>query len=122
MQKHILPTTCLAAVMLLGAIPGQIFPVPSTALPATGGCNVIPFGSSSLSTTWANQRYQCMAMVADLGGTNTVGNICELAFAPCGTTGFIRNPSEPTWEGQVQAMRSWIHQRAAWLDGQLNNM
>jgi hypothetical protein len=56
----------------------------------TGGCNVIPFGTSSLSTTWANQRYQTLATAADLGNSQVL-TICDLAFAPCGTTSFIRH-------------------------------
>ncbi len=32
---------------------------------------------------------------------------------------FSQIPPESTWEGQVEAMRNWIHQRMAWLDDQL---
>lgn len=30
--------------------------------------------------------------------------------------GFFLTPTAPTWEGQVQAMRQWMFDRAAWLD------
>src|SRR5690606_10703824 len=30
--------------------------------------------------------------------------------------GFFMTPTAPTWEGQVQAMRQWVFDRAAWLD------
>lgn len=30
--------------------------------------------------------------------------------------GFFMTPTAPTWEGQVQAMRQWMFDRAAWLD------
>jgi hypothetical protein len=32
---------------------------------------------------------------------------------------FVRGPSAPTWEGQVQALRDFVSARAAWLDSQL---
>jgi spore coat protein CotH len=32
---------------------------------------------------------------------------------------FVRGPSAPTWEGQVQALRDFLRARAAWLDEQL---
>ena len=32
----------------------------------------------------------------------------------------FETPTEPTWEGQVQFMRDWMLQRAAWLDTQWN--
>ncbi len=28
-------------------------------------------------------------------------------------------PDDPTWEGQVEAVREWIHERMAWMDTQL---
>ena len=34
-------------------------------------------------------------------------------------SGFLQIPEDPTWEGQVQAMRDWIMARMAWLDAQL---
>jgi hypothetical protein len=33
--------------------------------------------------------------------------------------GFFELPSEPTWAGQLQAMRDWLGERLAWLDSQL---
>jgi hypothetical protein len=32
---------------------------------------------------------------------------------------FVRGPSAPTWEGQVQALRDFVRARCAWLDSQL---
>jgi hypothetical protein len=32
--------------------------------------------------------------------------------------GFFFTPTDGTWEGQVESMRDWIHERIAWLDGQ----
>jgi len=32
---------------------------------------------------------------------------------------FVRGPSAPTWEGQVQALRDFLRARGAWLDTQL---
>ncbi|MFO1078846.1 MAG: hypothetical protein U1E73_14080 [Planctomycetota bacterium] len=49
---------------------------------AAGTCNVIPFGSSSV-TTWGSQKYQSKATAADLGAI--VGVVTGLGFAPCGT-------------------------------------
>ena len=51
--------------------------------PAVGACNVIPFGHNTVSTTWSNQRYQCMITTADMGASTSVANICDLGFAPC---------------------------------------
>jgi hypothetical protein len=45
-----------------------------------GTCNVIPFGSTP-GSTFAQERYQCKATVADLGGA--VGVITGIGFAPC---------------------------------------
>jgi hypothetical protein len=33
--------------------------------------------------------------------------------------GFVRGPTEPTWEGQVQALRDFVTARLAWMDEQL---
>jgi hypothetical protein len=33
--------------------------------------------------------------------------------------GLIQIPNEPTWEGQLQAMRDWTRERLDWLDSQL---
>jgi hypothetical protein len=30
--------------------------------------------------------------------------------------GFFQTPTAPTWQGQVQAMRTWLTQRVSWLD------
>jgi hypothetical protein len=45
-----------------------------------GTCNVIPFGSTP-GSVFAQERYQCKANVADLGGAP--GLITGLGFAPC---------------------------------------
>jgi hypothetical protein len=37
---------------------------------------------------------------------------------PNGMTGIVRGPSVATWEGQVQAMRDFVMQRAAYMDAQ----
>ncbi|MCA8954484.1 MAG: hypothetical protein KDC87_00335 [Planctomycetes bacterium] len=88
-----LPKRSLLGLLLLLTAPlaAQSVYVPDNNA-AAGGCNVIPFGNSTLSTTWANQRYQQIASAADLGNP-AVAVICDLAFAPCGTTGakFIRH-------------------------------
>ena len=37
---------------------------------------------------------------------------------PNGMNGIVRGPSVATWEGQVQAMRDFVMQRAAYMDAQ----
>ncbi|MCA8958536.1 MAG: hypothetical protein KDC87_20835, partial [Planctomycetes bacterium] len=64
--------------------PGKAVYVPD-ADATTGGCNVIPFGTTKSSTTWVNQRYQTMVTKADLGNPTSNITICGLAFAPCGS-------------------------------------
>lgn len=32
---------------------------------------------------------------------------------------FVRGPSAPTWQGQVQALRDFVRARSAWMDSQL---
>lgn len=49
--------------------------------PTTGGCNVIPFGTTKTSATWVNQRYQTIITTTQLGNTSL--RICSLAFAAC---------------------------------------
>jgi hypothetical protein len=61
---------------------GTAFYIPDN-IASTGTCNVIPFGQTASSTTWANQRYQTFVTAVDLG--NTPGTITGLGFAPCGT-------------------------------------
>ncbi|MEE2888696.1 MAG: hypothetical protein VX951_14800 [Planctomycetota bacterium] len=77
-------TSCLVVVGLC-AVPAaaQSFYIPSNT-PAAGTCNVIPFGQSIGSPTWQNQRYQQMVLTTAMPNT-VVGNICAIAFAPCGT-------------------------------------
>ncbi len=51
----------------------------------TGTCNAIPFGITTASTIWGNQKYQTI-MAASLFGKK-VGAICSLGFTNC-QTGF----------------------------------
>jgi hypothetical protein len=74
--------TGLAAALCISTASAQSYFFPSDT-PAVGTCNVIPFGTTATSTSWANQKYQCMATQAELGNV-PVGTICDLAFAPCG--------------------------------------
>ncbi|MCA8958793.1 MAG: hypothetical protein KDC87_22135, partial [Planctomycetes bacterium] len=80
-MKHLLLTATLATG-LLSPLTAQDFYVPDNA--PSGGCNVIPFGVNTVSTTWSNQIYQTMATAADLGNS-AVLNICDLSFISCGT-------------------------------------
>jgi len=73
--------TNLAILLLAPALAAQSWYVPDNQA-SVGNCNVIPFGSNT-SVTWANQKYQTKATVADLGGQPAV--ITGLGFAPCGT-------------------------------------
>jgi hypothetical protein len=34
-------------------------------------------------------------------------------------TGFVRGPTAPTWAEQVQALRTYVTARTAWMDAQL---
>jgi hypothetical protein len=89
MSTHLL-LAALAVPVLGVALSAQSSFIPDNS-PSTGaGCNVIPFGTSTLSTTWANQRYQTMATAADLGNAQVL-TICDIAFAPCGTQSFVRH-------------------------------
>jgi hypothetical protein len=72
--------SCSLAVS--AGVPAQSFYIPSNT-PTTGTCNVIPFGTTSSSATWVNQRYQTIITAADLN--NMAGFINGLAFASCGT-------------------------------------
>jgi V8-like Glu-specific endopeptidase len=49
---------------------------------STGTCNVIPFGQNTVSTTWSNQKYQCLIYRSDIGYVSSA-TIRNLAFAPC---------------------------------------
>jgi len=81
MPKNLILAT-LTTALVASTISAQSFYMPSNT-PAAGGCNVIPFGTTNTSTSWRNQKYQCMATNAELGKL-TVANICEIAFSPCG--------------------------------------
>lgn len=75
-------TTCLVALLsFASAATAQSWYVPDN-LAASGSCNVIPFGATSIAT-WGNQRYMSKATVADLGAV--AGVVTGLGFAPCGT-------------------------------------
>jgi hypothetical protein len=47
----------------------------------------------------------------------------DLELWPVGSYQFmggrLEMPDEPTWDGQIEVMRTWVHQRLTWLDGQL---
>ena len=79
MLHRYLPLLAVIATSHLGAQTTCHY-VPSNT-PASGGCNVIPWGMNS--PTWANQRYQTKITIADLG--NAKRTITDLAFAPCNT-------------------------------------
>jgi hypothetical protein len=73
----------LAAMLGLAAVvQAQTWYIPDNAA-AAGGCNVIPFGNVTPSTSWSNQKYQAMVTASDLG--SLPGLITGIAFAPCGT-------------------------------------
>ncbi|MCA8954930.1 MAG: hypothetical protein KDC87_02590, partial [Planctomycetes bacterium] len=57
--------------------------VPDAATTSTN-CNVIPFGNTTASTTWANQRYMQLITAADLGNV-CVADITDLGFVACGS-------------------------------------
>ncbi len=82
MSKNLILAT-LTTALVASTISAQSFYMPSNT-PAVGTCNVIPFGTTNTSTTWVNQKYQCMATNAELGKL-VVANISEIAFAPCGS-------------------------------------
>lgn len=77
MRLSFLTSACILAAPLAA----QDYYIPDNQA-GVGTCNVIPFGSSSLST-WGNQKYQTKATPADLA--NIPGIITGLGFAPCGT-------------------------------------
>ena len=76
-----------AAVCLLAAtaVAQASYYIPSNT-PTTGTCNMTPFGlgSATPSSTWSNQKYQCMATQAQLGNSQVL-EICDIAWAPCST-------------------------------------
>lgn len=81
MHKYLLVAT-LATTLVASAVSAQSRFIPDSA--ASGGCNVIPFGVNTTSTTWSNQVYQTMATAADLGNAPS-GLICDIGFINCGT-------------------------------------
>ena len=34
------------------------------------------------------------------------------------TVGPFETPTDDTWEGQIETLRTWLHERVAWLDSQ----
>ncbi|MHC4512538.1 MAG: hypothetical protein ACYTKC_02210 [Planctomycetota bacterium] len=82
-----LPLVPLATVSLMGLLtahaPAQTKIYNCDNVASTGNCNAIPFGSTSPSTTWSNQKYQTI-MPSSLFGKKT-GMICSLGFANCKT-------------------------------------
>lgn len=79
MQKLPFLATLLVATAALSA--QNCIYVPDNV--AGGSCNVIPFGDSSGSATWTNQKYQTLVPASYFGGNPYV--IRELGFASCGT-------------------------------------
>lgn len=82
---HAAGVALLAGAGAIAAAPlaAQCYTSPDNA-PASGGCNVIPFGDANpTSTTWSNQVYQMLVTAADLN--NQAGLVTTLSFAPCGT-------------------------------------
>ncbi|MCB9870598.1 MAG: matrixin family metalloprotease [Planctomycetes bacterium] len=74
----------IGSIQVLPASSGPTYYIPSDT-PATGGCNVIPFGDNSGSSSWRNQKYQqAISIRSDLNGAAT-GRICDLAWSPCGS-------------------------------------
>lgn len=71
----------LTLLLTLPAL-AQNWYVPDNAANA-GTCNVIPFGSTATTSTFANSKMQTRCTVADLGGVP--GVITGLAFASCAT-------------------------------------
>ncbi len=69
-----------SAVLVSPFVSAQNWFVPDN-LTASGTCNVIPFGSSSTTSSFYNQRYQCKATAADLGSTANL--ITGIGFSPC---------------------------------------
>ena len=74
------PTRLFAALLCAAAALAQNHYVPFSAA-NIGPCNVVPFGYTSLTTPWSNQRYQTRCTVADLGGAPNL--VTGLGFAPC---------------------------------------
>ncbi|MCB9869109.1 MAG: hypothetical protein H6837_04575 [Planctomycetes bacterium] len=87
MFKQTLLAASAAALLAVPAFAQNTVYVPDNAV--SGGCNVIPFGLSTLSTTWANQHYQTMATLADLGNPTAPIEVCNIGFLHCGTGDFI---------------------------------
>lgn len=87
MSNHLLNASLIAAA-LVSSVSAQTQYIPDSNA-TTGGCNVIPFGVSTTSTTWSNQHYQTMATFADLGSPAGPITICNLGFASCGTAANI---------------------------------
>ena len=80
MLRQLIPSLAVLLAVMPSLV-GQSQFVPSDT-PTTGACNITPFGEERLASPWANQKYQCMATAAQLGG-RAVGRITDLGFAPC---------------------------------------
>ncbi|MEZ5989899.1 MAG: hypothetical protein R3F30_12390 [Planctomycetota bacterium] len=76
--------TTISALALAACLSAQTtLPFPDN-LPGTGGCNVIPFGSTPTSlSTWGNQKYQTILTTTQLGNVPLV--IADISFPPCST-------------------------------------
>src|SRR5262249_29745462 len=74
----------LVSVLFAASAAAQFWYVPNNAA-NVGTCNVIPFGSTTTSSTFATAKYQTIVGAADLG--NLPGLITGLGFAVCAPTG-----------------------------------
>jgi hypothetical protein len=77
-MRHIAIGLSLFLASSLGAQTSLFFPDNSS---STGTCNVIPFGTSTTSTTWRNQKYQALLTKTQLGSVPL--QIQDLGFAGC---------------------------------------
>ena len=78
---------------------------------------------------WATLRQGVMATAAldqritDMAAPLTNAIVRDYAKWPVSAvmrnTGIVRGPTVATWQEQVQAMRTFVSARAAWMDAQL---
>jgi len=72
------------ALLLCAPLAAQssLFSIPDNNA-AAGTCNVIPLGSTSSTSSFANVRYQTLIFASELNNAPTM--LCGLRFAACGT-------------------------------------